>query len=200
MSRHKPLAPSRPWEAACLYLWLPITPSWYLPSFLIVDYNVLSIYFWKKKGGEERGCWEEREERVNFQELFGCCCSYCLEQSCLPPPPPAQLGKKPGLLPLPFPLPSSLPFQLPTSSLLRKTPTRKLPSYHLFLPEGAAFLLGLCQKEPPAFPLAEINTVGWWGGGGDWGAGGGEEPRSDVSMWDGRGPWQKIQRPGSKPL
>ena len=91
-------------------------------------------------------------------------------------------------------------FQLPTSSLLRKTPTRKLPSYHLFLPEGAAFLLGLCQKEPPAFPLAEINTVGWWGGGGDWGAGGGEEPRSDVSMWDGRGPWQKIQRPGSKPL
>lgn len=50
-SRRKPLAPSQPWEAACLYLCLPITPPWYLPSFLIVDYNVLSIFFKKEVVG-----------------------------------------------------------------------------------------------------------------------------------------------------
>ena len=60
MSRHKPLAPYWPWEAACLYLCLQITPSWYLPSFLIVDYNVLSIYFWKKRGGGEGRLGGER--------------------------------------------------------------------------------------------------------------------------------------------
>lgn len=35
---------------SCLLLSVsPITPPWYLPSFLIVDYNVLSTFFGKKK-------------------------------------------------------------------------------------------------------------------------------------------------------
>lgn len=113
----------------------PIDPG-KLPAFINNSSLVLSflsdcwlqclvyIFLEKKKKWE----WEEEGERVNFQELFQSCGSYCLEQSCLPPfscldwqgawaPAPPSFPSSQSLFPAVYLLPPKKNTQMKTAEL-----------------------------------------------------------------------------------
>lgn len=92
------------------------------------------VHFLKNKRGRVGG-GRRKSKFPGIVSLRGRSC--CLQPSCLPPISFAQIGKEPGLLPLPLTLPSSSLF--PAAHLLppKINTHMKLQSCHLFLPEGA---------------------------------------------------------------
>lgn len=105
---------------SCLLLSVsPITPPWYLPSFLIVDYNVLSTFFGKKKkvgGGVGR-------RKSKFPGIVLLLLFLLLGAKLFATPSCSGWQEAWVLPPLSFPSFQSLSFQLLTSSLQRKTTT-----------------------------------------------------------------------------
>lgn len=93
---------------SCLLLSLsPITPPWYLPSFLIVDYNVLSTFFEGKKKTGGWGVGRKEKEQIS-RNCFAAAVPVTWSKAVCHPPP-TQVGKKPGSSPSVFPfLPISL--------------------------------------------------------------------------------------------
>lgn len=92
---------------SCLLLSLsPITPPWYLPSFLIVDYNVLSTFFEGKKKTGGWGVGRKEKEQIS-RNCFAAAVPVTWSKAVCHPP--SYSGwQKAWVLPLCLSLPSNL--------------------------------------------------------------------------------------------
>ena len=149
--------PSQPWEAACLYLCLPITPSWYLPPFLIMI-TMSCLYL---GGGEMVGGGRGRKKSkfpgivlLLLLPLLGA----KLFALLLLPRLARSLGSCPSLFPF---LPVSLSSCLPPPSKEKHPHENCRVITHSFLREQLS-LCASARRNHHHFLLLQIH-IGWRG-------------------------------------